>query len=132
MVGPPFEQRFLSGKYSRIYEVMHMACQSVCFTNIPTTRLTRCMNDFTNAKSHARKKPLPSGEVGLKTGQCFLCGTAISTTSFLFLFPVLGNSLHFEGRRGSSSMWVSAYCKEKGVQPVFILTFSYYMVGHED
>ena len=29
-------------------------------------------------------------------------------------------------------MWVFAYCKETGVQPVFILTFSYYMVRHED
>ena len=57
----PLTQRFLSGMYSRIYEVMHMACQSVCLANISTTRLTRCMNDFTNTKSHARKKPLPSG-----------------------------------------------------------------------
>ena len=41
-----------------VYEVVQVACQSK--TNV---RLTSDANDFVNAKSHAREKPLLGGQV---------------------------------------------------------------------
>ena len=61
------EQKFLSCTAFSICEVVRVAClwrswfvnkQGV---NKPTTRLRNDTNDFANAKSHARKKPLLGG-----------------------------------------------------------------------
>ena len=61
----PCEQRFLSCMAFSVYEVVGVACQSrswfVLYTPKPTTRLTTDANDFVNAKSHEREKPLLTG-----------------------------------------------------------------------
>ena len=61
----PCEQRFLSSMAFTVYEVV--ACQSRSWyvtsrgVNKPATRLTSDANDFVNARSHAREKPLLTG-----------------------------------------------------------------------
>ena len=45
-----------------VHEVIRVSCLSRD-VNKPTTRQTRHANDFVNAKSHAREKPLLAGYI---------------------------------------------------------------------
>ena len=69
MKNVPYKQRFLSGMALSVNKVIRVACQShswfvLCTlggVNKLTTRQTSHANDFVNAKSHAREKPLLAG-----------------------------------------------------------------------